>query len=118
MGYIVTVNLIAYLLPFVTVDSVFLAGDGAVNNISQIAVQFHGGMLRTGKAAAAKDAYRHLKVAPEFLAHDIGGHFGSAKNRVQTLVDGHTLVHAIEAAGIVVALVQFDQGQIIGPVAV
>src|ERR1035441_9348196 len=71
MRYIVTVDLVAHLLPFVTVDGVFFAGRGAVNDVSQIAVQFDGGVLRSGQAAAAKHAYRHLKVAPEFLAHDI-----------------------------------------------
>ncbi len=75
-------------------------------------------MLRPGKATAAKDSYRHLKIAPEFLAHDIGGHFGSAKNGMQALVDGHAFVHAIQAAGIVVALVEFDERQIVGPITV
>ena len=89
-----------------------------MHDVSQVAVQLHGGMLRSGQAAAAKNAYRHLKIAPEFLAHDIGRHFRSAEDRMQTLVDGHALVHAIQSAGIVVALVEFDERQRIGPVTV
>ena len=37
---------------------------------------------------------------------------------MQALVDRHVLVHAIQAAGVVVALVEFDQRQVIGPIAV
>ena len=38
MRYIATVDLISDLFPFVTIDSVLLAGYRAVDNVSQIAV--------------------------------------------------------------------------------
>ena len=109
MGYIVTVDLIAHLLPFVTVDGVFFAGRGAVNDVSQIAVQFDRGMLRAGKAATPKNTHGHLKVAPVLLTQKVGGGLRGAEERMKAVVDRHGLIDTIASVGIVESRLELDQ---------
>ena len=66
-------------------------------------MHFYRRVLWTGEAAAAKNADRHGKVFAKLLAHDIGCHLGSAKHRVQAIVDGHRLIDALPPIRIVVA---------------
>src|SRR5262252_3822394 len=91
-GYVATVNLIADLLAFVSPDGVWPPGNSADNDVGQVTVQFDCGVLWAGKTAAAEDTYRHVEVTSELLAHDVGCYLGSAKDRVQAVVDRHSFV--------------------------
>ena len=61
---------------------------------------------------------RHVEIAPELLAHHIGGDLRRSKERVQTGIDRHALVDAVAAVGVVVAGGGLAQRQLIGPVTV
>ena len=69
-------------------------------------------MLRAGKAAASKDADWHLKIPSELLAHHIRRNLGGAENGMQTAVDGHALIHPVQAVGVIVTLLELNQRQV------
>ena len=75
-------------------------------------------MAGAGQAAAAEDADGHLEVAAELLAHHVGGDLRSAEDGVQAVVDRHVFVDAVEPVGVVPALFEFLQRQVIRTIAV
>ena len=105
---IATVDLISDLLALVTKDRIVKPFDGAHNYICQIAVQFDCGMLRAGQAAAAKDSDWHIEIAAKFLAKHVSSNFRSAKQGVETIVDRHSLVDSVAAAGVIKSGRRFD----------
>ena len=79
---IVGMNVVAYLLSFVTINRVRLAREGTLNKISQKAMQLRARMRRAGKAAAAEGAGFQFEVASIFLRQDVGGDFAGAEQTV------------------------------------
>lgn len=111
------VDLVPNLFSLVPEDGVGPRGNRAKNHVSQIAVQLDGGVLRPRQAASTKYGHWHLEVSAEFLAHDVGGQFGSPEHRMQAVIDRHRFIDAITPVCIIVALLQFLQWQRIRPVA-
>ena len=54
-------------------------------------MQFDGGVLRTGEAAAAENSDRHLKIPAVLLAEDVGSPLRSAEQGMQAGVDAHMI---------------------------
>src|SRR5262249_49241348 len=117
-GNVIGVNLITYLLPFVTEDRVSLSDHGAANNVGKVSVKLDRGVAGTGEAPTSKDPNGHVEISPEFLAQDVSREFGCPKQRVQTMIHGHDFVDVVNAISIVEALLQFNQGKKVGPVTV
>src|SRR5580698_3536622 len=103
-GDVAAMDLVAHLLSLEAVDAVGAAGNGANDDVRQISMQFHRGLLRTGETAAAKYSYGHVEIAAKLLAHDVRRNFGCSKDGVQRAVDGHRFVDSIQTTGVIVAL--------------
>ena len=86
-GHIMRMDLVADLFAFIAENRVLLSRHRTVHNLGQITVQFYGGMLGAGKAAAAENSYRHSKVPAELLAQNVSRSLGCSKQRVEALVD-------------------------------
>ena len=93
--------LVPNLLRLVTVDSVLAAKDRAHHNVIQVSVQLYRRVLGPGQTAPAEHPDWHVEIAPELLAHNIGGDFGRSEDGVKTLVDRHPFIDAIQAVSIV-----------------
>ena len=117
-GHIAGMDLIAHLFAFIAVDRIFLSGNRAMADISEIAVQFDSRVLRSGQAASPKNTYRHLEISSEFLAQDIRRDLGCPKKRVRGLVDGHGFIDAVQPICEVPSRFQLDERQVIGTVAI
>src|SRR5580698_10573544 len=77
-------------------------------------------MIRSGEAAAAQAAGRHIEIAAVFLNHDVGGCFGRAHQGMRALIDGEVLWNAVLERRIVIlkARSQLAHRNAIGPVAI
>src|ERR1700747_940528 len=80
--HITAMDLIAHLFALVAENGVGFAGHGAHDDVRQVAMQFHGRMLRASQAPSAETSDRHAKVPPELLANHIGRDLGGPKHRV------------------------------------
>ena len=83
------VDVVADLLALVAEDGVRGAGDGALHQVGEEAVQLGAGVLGAGQAAAAEADGRHLEVAAVLLDQQVGGRLGDAEQRVGRGVDRH-----------------------------
>ena len=107
-------DLVAHLLSLVAVDGVRTASNRANDDVGQIPVQFHRGLLRPCETAAAKYSDGHVEIAAKLLAHDVRRNFGSSEDGVQAAIDGHRFIDSIQAAGVIVALLLLDQRKVFG----
>ena len=68
--------LVSHLLSFVSEYSILFTFQIALHEVGQESVQFNSGVVGPRQAAASEAAGRHIKVAPVFLHHDVGGDLG------------------------------------------
>jgi hypothetical protein len=115
---VAAMNLVADLLSLIAEDRIITTDYGAEDNVCQETMELHRGMVRTGKAAGAKDSDRHLEVAAEFLAHYVRRYFRCPENGMQTGIDGHALVNGINSIPVVVPLLQLDERKRIRSIAI
>ena len=93
------VDVVADLLAVVAEDGVRSAGDGALHQVGEEAVQLGAGVLGAGQAAAAEGDGRHVEVAPVLLHQQVGRRLGDAEQRVGGGVDRHRGVDATVSRG-------------------
>src|SRR6185437_11422551 len=117
-GRIVSVDLIPHLLAAVAMNPIGLAKHRAANDVIEVAMQRHAGVLRAGEAAAAEDADGHAEVAAVFLAQRVGGELRGAEKRMEALVHRAIFGNAIAAIGVVPPRVQLAKRNLIRAIAV
>lgn len=113
-------NVVAYLLAFVSKNLVFAALEIALHEIAKEAVQFHPSMVRTGEATAAQATGRHIEITSVFLHHYISRHLRGTEERVFRLIDRKALRNTVLVVriGVIPARVEFAQSDRIRAVAI
>jgi hypothetical protein len=117
---VMTVNVIADLLAFVTKDAVGLAFEVALDEVAQETMQLYAAVIRSGKTAAAQRSGRHSEIAAVFLHHNVRRHFRRAKNGVFRLINAKRFLDAIGVIriGVIPPLLQFLQRDLVRRVAI
>ena len=119
-GHIFAVDVVAYLLSFISKNLVFAALEIALHEIAKEAVQFDPSVVRTSEATAAQAAGRHIEITPVFLNHHISRHFRGTEKRVFRLIDGKALGNTmfVVGIGIIPTRLEFAQSDCIWTVAI
>jgi hypothetical protein len=84
-------NIVPDLFPFVPIDLVLATLQIALDQVAEKTVQFHAGMIGSGKTTAAQATCRHAEVTSIFLNHQIRRCLGCAKQRMFRVIDGKGL---------------------------
>lgn len=93
---VVTVNVIADLLPSVTKDTIRITSHGAFHKVGQKAVQFRPGMGGSGQATSPKTDGLHPEITSILLHKDVSRHFTGPEERVFGLIDGHAFINTMK----------------------
>src|SRR5256885_11968790 len=82
------------LLSLVTQPRIGFAGDRALGEIGEKAVQLGAGVPGSGQAAATKTRGKHAEVAAVFLHDHVSGKLRGAEQAMEARIDAHALVDA------------------------
>ena len=110
-GDVLTVDVVTYLLAFVSKDLVFAAFEIAFDEVGEEPMKFDAGVIGAGEASAAQAAGRHAEIATVFLDHHIPGNFGGSEQGMLALIDGEIFGDAVGVGRIGVVPAGFEFGE-------
>src|SRR6516165_6279909 len=85
--HIFGMNVVAHLLAFVAVHTIFAAFQVAFDEKTQKSMQLYAGVVWPGEASAAQAAGGHVEITSVFLDHDVRRNLRRAEDGMLALID-------------------------------